>query len=128
MDKKSWHLTGGGIDINRDDPKNNQPLRATMCQTCPFRPGSKYEYLREDLELSAKLESSRVCHSTGSDNAINKHTGFPPHICRGARDVQLEFFTQLGILDAPTDEAWNDAREQCGFPRQEIKDPVRGQL
>lgn len=106
-------------------PEQNLPVRVTMCPTCPFRPGSKYEYLREDLEASARAQESRICHSTGKNNAINKRTGFPEHICRGAREIQLEQFTALGILTEPTDEAWNDAREKYGYPRQVVKDPVK---
>jgi len=57
--------------------------------------------------MSALTEASRICHSTGSNNAINSRTGKPPAICRGARDLQLKFFVATGFLDAPTDAAWN---------------------
>lgn len=107
------------------ETNNDMPVRATMCPTCPFRPGSKYEYLRQDLEMSARLEASRICHSTGSDNAINTRTGLPAHICRGARDIQLEQFHVIGLLPQPTDEAWNDKREDMGLARQVIADPVK---
>ena len=67
----------------------NLPLRKTKCATCPFRPSSPYAYLADSLAESAVTERSRICHSTGSGNAINKRTGLPPHLCRGVRDVQL---------------------------------------
>jgi hypothetical protein len=67
-----------------------------MCATCPFREGSPYAHLADDL-----------CHSTGSNNAINRRTGKPARICRGARDLQLQVFTAIGVLTAPTDEAWD---------------------
>lgn len=101
------------------------PVRATKCGTCPFRPGSKYEYLREDLEFSARTSSSRICHSTGSKNAINARTGVPAHLCRGARDAQLDELYNMGVLTAPTDEAWNDKRVEMGMARQVIADPVK---
>jgi hypothetical protein len=87
------------------------PVRKTMCGTCPFKPGSKYEDLRPALERSALTESTRICHSTGS-NAINEHTGLPEYGCRGARDVQLRFFYNVGVIKEPTDESWNAKREE----------------
>jgi hypothetical protein len=79
-----------------------------MCATCPFRDGSPYANLREDLTTSALTNATRICHSTGSDNAINRRTGRPPCACRGARDVQLKFFASMGFLNEPTDKAWSD--------------------
>jgi hypothetical protein len=83
----------------------NIPTMKAMCATCPFRAGSPYAYLADDLARSAATEASRICHSTGS-SAINPRTGKPPRICRGARDIQLQIFTALGILKEPTDAAW----------------------
>lgn len=79
---------------------------AIMCATCPFRDGSPYENLRADLTTSALTTSNRICHSTGSKNAINRRTGKKPMICRGARNEQIKLFHGIGFLDAPTDEAW----------------------
>lgn len=76
------------------------------CPTCPFRDGSPYEYLRDHLAKSALTEATRICHSTGSDNAINRRTGKPSRSCRGARDLQLQMFVSMGFLSEPTDEAW----------------------
>lgn len=79
------------------------------CKTCPFRDGSPYEYLREALAESALTEATRICHSTGSNNAINRRTGKPARSCRGARDLQLKMFHEMGFLPEPTDEAWTAA-------------------
>lgn len=98
------------------------PLRETMCNTCPFREGSKYSYLKDELTKLSHKEG-RICHSTGKDNAINKRTGFPEHLCRGSRNVQLEYMHKLQVIDSPTDEAWDDAREMHGMKRTVIKDP-----
>lgn len=95
------------------------PVLAKMCATCPFRNGSPYEYLRDDLAKSALTDASRICHSTGKDNAINKVTGKPPRLCRGARDVQLLVMHVKGIIKEPNDEAWNDTRELFGMERIE---------
>lgn len=100
------------------------PVRATMCATCPFRDGSKYEYLRIGLSLSAATEATRICHSTGS-NAINERTSLPSHVCRGARDLQLELFASMGFLAEPTDEAWNEKRVEIGMQPQVVSDPVK---
>ena len=78
------------------------------CATCPFRVGSPYAYLLHDLKHCALTQASRICHSTGSNNAINRRTGKPQALCRGARDVQLQMFYKLGFLPEPTDKAWDE--------------------
>jgi hypothetical protein len=90
------------------------PVAKQMCATCPFRPGSPYAELQEMLTECALSSSSRICHSTGS-NAINRRTGKPPMLCRGARDVQLQFMAALNVIEAPTDEAWEKACEERGL-------------
>lgn len=90
-----------------------------MCKTCPFRAGSKYAYLRDDISKSAQL-NGRICHSTHKDSVI--YPGKPPvkggpQICRGARDLQLKQYHALGVLDAPTDEAWQAACDRIGIVR-----------
>jgi hypothetical protein len=92
------------------------PVRATKCATCPFRADSPHAYLAHDLTQSALGQSSRICHSTGSDNAINRRTGKPPLLCRGARDIQLQVFHRLGFLRDATDEAWNEKCVELGLP------------
>jgi hypothetical protein len=93
------------------------PLLKTMCATCPFREGSKYETLRSDLALSALTTASRICHSTGS-NAINAQTGKPSALCRGARDVQLDYFRRIGFIAEATDEAWAAKLEEVRRNKQ----------
>ena len=81
-----------------------------MCGTCPWRENSPYAYLKESLQ-GTLMGCSRVCHSTGS-NAINYRTGKPAALCRGARNDQLRMMHSLGIIAAPTDEAWSEAWQQ----------------
>ena len=100
----------------------SEPVRLTMCETCPFRPGSKYADLAGTLAESAK-NNSRICHQTGPANAITKRTGKPAHLCRGARDLQLAQMSACGVISAATDEAWNEARVNRGWEPQIIKDP-----
>lgn len=93
-----------------------EPVMKKMCATCPFRNGSKYAYLASDLADSALTKSSRICHSTGANNAINRRTGKKPHLCRGARDVQLKAFFAMKVIGAATDEAWEAKCQQMGLP------------
>lgn len=99
----------------------DMPLRKTMCSTCPFRAGSPYASLVPSLTQSAMTEG-RICHSTGS-NAINRRTGIAPHICRGARKVQLKLMHGLRVIESPTDKSWNERRILAGMRATIIKDP-----
>lgn len=96
------------------------PVKRTKCATCPFREGSKYEFLANDLRFSALTEGSRICHMTGKENAIHSDTGRPEALCRGARDAQLQAFCALGVIKSPTDEAWNEKRVAIGMKPQPL--------
>ncbi len=91
------------------------PPRPKMCATCPFREGSEYAHLANDLADSALSQASRICHSTGANNAINRRTGKPAMICRGARNLQLAAMTAFGVIDAATDEAWDLKCKELGI-------------
>jgi hypothetical protein len=67
------------------------------------------------LAVSALDTASRICHSTGSNNAIHKRTGKPEQLCRGARDIQLQVLAGMGVISAPTDEAWAAKCQEMGF-------------
>ncbi len=92
--------------------RKNPPVCEVMCGTCPFREGSPYAELAPMLAASAMSEASRVCHSTGGNNAIHRRTGKPARLCRGARDLQLKAFHAMGFIAAPTDDAWNLKRTE----------------
>jgi hypothetical protein len=96
----------------------NKPMKVQpkMCATCPWRKGSPYAHLRSTLELSAMTQASRICHSTGSNNVINRRTGQPEKICRGARDVQLDMLHKLNFLTEPTDAAWDAKVRELKLP------------
>lgn len=83
-------------------------VMSKQCATCPFRHDSQYSWLASSLAVSALSETSRICHSTGRNNAIYKRTGKKPMLCRGARNLQLQFFASIGFIKEPTDKAWND--------------------
>ncbi len=91
------------------------PVRPKKCATCPFRVGSEYANLADGLAESALKDGSRICHSTGANNAINHRTGKPPRPCRGARDIQLQVMAAMGVIAAPTDEAWAAKCKEMGL-------------
>lgn len=91
-----------------------------MCATCPWRDDSPYIHLRTDLTISALSRASRICHSTGSNNGINRRTGKPPALCRGARDMQLRYFVAAGFIDAPTDQAWIAKAHELGIEANQL--------
>ena len=64
--------------------------------------------LRGFLSLRALGEASPICHSTGPTALVPKKKRVSPkqEICRGARNLQNQWFYQIGFIDAPTDEAW----------------------
>lgn len=76
-------------------------MKAT-CKTCPFGtngdPG-----LRDVVSRRVLTEASQHCHGSGWPVAT--------HLCRGARDLQLEVFHTLGVLAEPTDECWKTTYE-----------------
>lgn len=92
------------------------PVCARMCGTCPFKPGSPHQSLAVQLSESALNDRSRVCHHTGAWNALYpRDTGKPEALCRGARDLQLQVFHALGVIDEATDEAWDRKCVELGL-------------
>lgn len=91
------------------------PVMAAMCATCVFLP--EIEAQDPDLADSVKrrlLKSSLHCHSTGYPVGT--------HLCRGARDWQLQVLYRLGVLEAPTDEAW-EKRLLATSPQRSPQEP-----
>lgn len=85
---------GQGICNDKWDKEMNPiPLRP-MCATCPWMPGSPHADLIPTITTSACSEAIRICHSTGSNNAINRRTG--------------------GIIAEPTEDAWQATCDRLG--------------
>jgi hypothetical protein len=78
------------------------PVMQAKCATCPIREGADMR-LRADLQARL-LERSQLCHHP----MLNKKRS--THLCRGARDEQLTIMYRLGVLEQPTDQAWEEAR------------------
>lgn len=87
----------------------HMPVNKTKCQTCPFRKGGD-PALRAKIETRVLCEASQTCHHSGSI-----HGKPDTHLCRGARDHQLTLFHRLGLLDEPTDEAWERQCQKQGL-------------
>lgn len=81
------------------------------CGTCPFREGSRFAFLTPELTASALFSASRICHNTGKTGLLG-NTGKPERLCRGARDVQLNYYHRQGVIAAPTDAAWAAAWDE----------------
>jgi len=77
------------------------PVQEKPCKTCPFEGENPVPIVPE--RYSAFIENlagegQHLCHSL--DNKA---------ICRGARNIQLRILKAMGMLDEPTDEAFNQA-------------------
>ena len=70
------------------------------CDTCPFNPEGSHEVRLKVMERVLNV-GSQTCHTSGL-----KYGRPDTHLCRGARDFQLQIFYRNGFLEAPTDEAW----------------------
>ena len=99
--------------VKTPDSHNPNDVMPRMCATCPFRGdsnaiGSEYgaetqQLLQSALAASALTEDNRLCHASGLKGQPETK------VCRGARNLQIQYFFALGVLDAPTDQAWREA-------------------
>lgn len=96
-----------GCDNPPLDPNNVRPVK---CESCPF--GKYGEAIGSELgwEAFAQLQSNLTISAISNGNRYCHHDeleGKPStHVCRGARDIQLQYFHLIGVISAPTDEAW----------------------
>lgn len=95
---------------------NSLPVRKEKCKTCPFR-NDGWTDLQSLLVKRALSEASPICHSTGK--ALVRHNGekLKAHICRGARNIQLQFFHSIGFLAKATDECWQSKLDEINEAR-----------
>lgn len=80
------------------------PVQERPCETCPFAGENPIELpLDRYLHYLNNLfgHGQHLCHS-----AENKT------ICRGGRDIQLEWLYRIGALSEPTDTAFNQAVDE----------------
>jgi hypothetical protein len=80
-----------------------------QCATCPFGPNGDPRVAAGVVERTVQLNASQICHHPAL------HGKPETHLCRGARDLQLKILTAMGMIPAPTDEAfsakWRELQE-----------------
>jgi hypothetical protein len=72
------------------------------CPACPFAEAGNLQ-LRNNI-TNRLLITNQLCHHP--QLKVKAET----HLCRGARDWQLEIFTRLGVLPETSDVAWDTAQ------------------
>lgn len=85
-----------------------------MCPTCPFRRNG-YTSVRSLLESRALMKGTPICHSTGDSDLTEKKIYKEDRACRGARNLQLKYFTSIGFIHEATDEAWEAKVKELGL-------------
>lgn len=80
------------------------PVMRKKCSTCPFREDTMNRIKLANMVRSRLLSVSQICHHPSLSG--KKQT----HICRGARDFQIQIMHRLGVIHEQTDEAWDVAR------------------
>ena len=87
----------------------NYPVMKKQCKTCPFNKDNRGRYqdpkLVDRIKRDVLSEASQICHHPVLTNKLETH------LCRGARDFQLQIFHRIEFLEEATDEAWERAKE-----------------
>ncbi|MDO9142408.1 MAG: hypothetical protein U1E09_00400 [Methylococcales bacterium] len=86
------------------------PTMKGKCPTCPFNQDEQGRdaapAIADRVRRQCLTEASQICHHPRLRGKKEDH------LCRGARDVQLAFFHRIGLLDTPTDEAWENKTQE----------------
>lgn len=80
------------------------PVQKKPCKTCPFAGETPLILPQSDLvNYYENLlgNGQHFCHSVNNSK-----------ICRGGRNFQLKWLCSVGMLDEPTDEAFNQAMKE----------------
>jgi hypothetical protein len=93
------HITVNKPKLNPNDMRT-YPVQKSPCLTCPF--AGQEPLILSDFESYIENlmgNGQHICHSTGRN------------ICRGGRDIQLQWLCAIGMLQEPTDTAFDRAIE-----------------
>lgn len=88
------------------------PVMAKQCSTCVFKTDENGRYIYKDLAKRVEnrlLTVSQICHHPALKG--QKQT----HLCRGTRDRQITLMHRMGVIAAPTDEAWAAKQKELGI-------------
>lgn len=80
----------------------------SSCASCPFGPKGDPEIRESVTDRIMKFENSQICHHPVL------HGKKETHLCRGARDLQLQVLVSFGMLDEATDKAFAEKSRQLG--------------
>lgn len=90
------------------DIKNFKVMKK-RCPTCPFGEKGKRDRspsIANMVRERCLTQASQICHHPSLHNKPQTH------LCRGARDFQLEIFHRLGVIESATDRAWDRHRQE----------------
>lgn len=100
-----------------DKTKKPVAVMPKQCRSCIFRHDGNELELRPGrlAEIQAYLiqGTPHLCHTPQIEGSKVEM------VCRGGRDFQLQCWTGMGIISAPTDEALADAMRKAGVVPQE---------
>lgn len=87
----------------------DMPVQKSPCRTCPFEGSEPVdltpEAYKDYIEAIVKLRSQHLCHSAQNQA-----------ICRGGRNLTLRVMCTKGLIEEPTDQAFDRVRRQIlGF-------------
>lgn len=89
--------------LDRNDMRT-YPVQKSACKTCPFAGKEPIQLLPENLSKYLNnllsLDGQHICHTTQAN------------ICRGGRDIQLRILCGIGLLNEPTDIAFEQEVEK----------------
>lgn len=100
----------------------NLKVQKACCVTCPFKKNEKGHW--NDPELAGAViqrtlfKAQQLCHGSkggGPGETVDQDL---TRLCRGARDYYLEIYHRVGMIDEPTDEAWQ--RKADSLPKTEV--------
>ena len=88
------------MKLDRNDLRT-YPVQQIPCKTCPFTGTNPLTLALDDLVSYYQNllgNGQHFCHSVSNTK-----------ICRGGRNIQLKWLCAIGMLDTPTDEAFDKA-------------------
>lgn len=95
----------------------NFPVMPAKCSTCPFRVNDHGRHVDpmtvSRIQADVISKASQICHHPTLSG--KKET----HLCRGARDYQIEIFYRLGFLESRTDEAWQKRLQELKSKKEQ---------